>query len=208
MKKPLGPRTGNHALGRGLRASAAIAALVALYGFFHRDYVPEEMLEETIAMSPLEGRTRPGDRGRTRHRPGHRPRPGPGRRRRGRQLQPEPDSRRRRSPGRSRPSAAAPWPSRPTSPGRPTSIACSTASKPSSARSTILVNNAGIEPRADVCDFDEATYDAVMDTNLKGRLLLCPAGAAENARGRLGPSDQRLVAPRTDAHRVLAPCTA
>ncbi|MHB8897355.1 MAG: SDR family NAD(P)-dependent oxidoreductase [Thermoguttaceae bacterium] len=32
----------------------------------------------------------------------------------------------------------------------------------------ILVNNAGIEPRADVCDFDEATYDAVMDTNLKG----------------------------------------
>lgn len=32
----------------------------------------------------------------------------------------------------------------------------------------ILVNNAGIEPRADVCDFDEATYDAVMATNLKG----------------------------------------
>jgi len=32
----------------------------------------------------------------------------------------------------------------------------------------VLVNNAGIEPRADVCDFDEATYDAVMDTNLKG----------------------------------------
>lgn len=33
---------------------------------------------------------------------------------------------------------------------------------------SVLVNNAGIEPRADVCDFDEATYDAVMDTNLKG----------------------------------------
>jgi NAD(P)-dependent dehydrogenase (short-subunit alcohol dehydrogenase family) len=33
---------------------------------------------------------------------------------------------------------------------------------------SILVNNAGIEPRADVCDFDEATYDAVMATNLKG----------------------------------------
>ncbi|NLX96173.1 MAG: glucose 1-dehydrogenase [Rhodopirellula sp.] len=32
----------------------------------------------------------------------------------------------------------------------------------------VLVNNAGIEPRADVCDFDEATYDAVMATNLKG----------------------------------------
>lgn len=32
----------------------------------------------------------------------------------------------------------------------------------------ILVNNAGIEPRADICDYDEATYDAVMATNLKG----------------------------------------
>ncbi len=32
----------------------------------------------------------------------------------------------------------------------------------------ILVNNAGIEPRADVCDFDEATYDAAMAINLKG----------------------------------------
>ena len=32
----------------------------------------------------------------------------------------------------------------------------------------ILVNNAGIEPRADVCEFDEATYEAVLDTNLKG----------------------------------------
>lgn len=33
---------------------------------------------------------------------------------------------------------------------------------------SILVNNAGIEIRADICDFDEATYDAVLDTNLKG----------------------------------------
>ena len=32
----------------------------------------------------------------------------------------------------------------------------------------ILVNNAGIEPRRPVEGFDEATYDAVMDTNLKG----------------------------------------
>lgn len=32
----------------------------------------------------------------------------------------------------------------------------------------ILVNNAGIEPRDDICSFDEATYDAVMATNLKG----------------------------------------
>ena len=32
----------------------------------------------------------------------------------------------------------------------------------------ILVNNAGIEPRHPVEEFDEATYDAVLDTNLKG----------------------------------------
>ena len=32
----------------------------------------------------------------------------------------------------------------------------------------VLVNNAGIERRADICEFDEATYDAVMATNLKG----------------------------------------
>ncbi len=32
----------------------------------------------------------------------------------------------------------------------------------------ILVNNAGIEPRHPVEEFDEATYDAIMDTNLKG----------------------------------------
>ena len=32
----------------------------------------------------------------------------------------------------------------------------------------ILVNNAGIEIRQSVLDFDEATYDRIMDTNLKG----------------------------------------
>jgi len=32
----------------------------------------------------------------------------------------------------------------------------------------ILVNNAGIEPRKPFDQFDEATYDAVLDTNLKG----------------------------------------
>jgi glucose 1-dehydrogenase len=32
----------------------------------------------------------------------------------------------------------------------------------------ILVNNAGIEPRRTIEEFDEATYDAIMDTNLKG----------------------------------------
>ena len=32
----------------------------------------------------------------------------------------------------------------------------------------ILVSNAGIEPRRTIEEFDEATYDAIMDTNLKG----------------------------------------
>lgn len=45
----------------------------------------------------------------------------------------------------------------------------------------ILVNNAGIEPRADVCDFDEATYDAVMDTNLKGAFF-CAQRALKKMR--------------------------
>lgn len=37
----------------------------------------------------------------------------------------------------------------------------------------ILVNNAGIEPRHTVEEFDEATYDAVLDTNLKGAFFCC-----------------------------------
>ncbi len=45
----------------------------------------------------------------------------------------------------------------------------------------ILVNNAGIEPRADVCDFDEATYNAVMDTNLKGAFF-CAQRALKRMR--------------------------
>lgn len=45
----------------------------------------------------------------------------------------------------------------------------------------ILVNNAGIEPRADVCDFDEATYNAVMDTNLKGAFF-CAQRALKKMR--------------------------
>ncbi len=45
----------------------------------------------------------------------------------------------------------------------------------------ILVNNAGIEPRADVCDFDEGTYDAVMDTNLKGAFF-CAQRALKKMR--------------------------
>ncbi len=45
----------------------------------------------------------------------------------------------------------------------------------------ILVNNAGIEPRADVCEFDEATYDAVMATNLKGAFF-CAQRALKKMR--------------------------
>lgn len=45
----------------------------------------------------------------------------------------------------------------------------------------IMVNNAGIEPRADVCDFDEATYDAVMATNLKGAFF-CAQRALKKMR--------------------------
>ena len=46
---------------------------------------------------------------------------------------------------------------------------------------SIMVNNAGIEPRGDVCDFDEATYDAVMATNLKGAFF-CAQRALKKMR--------------------------
>jgi sugar phosphate permease len=45
MKKPWGLDAGITLLGAAY-VVGAIAALVALYGFFHRDFVPEEMLEE------------------------------------------------------------------------------------------------------------------------------------------------------------------
>ena len=68
------------------------------------------------------------------------------------------------------------------------------AAEASSGPVNILVNNAGIEPRADVCDFDEATYDAVMATNLKGDSSA--HGRCGRCRRRLGAGGQRLLAPR------------
>ena len=46
----------------------------------------------------------------------------------------------------------------------------------------ILVNNAGIESRSDIRDVDEATYDQVMATNLKGAFF--------SAQRALGPMSQ------------------
>jgi len=41
----------------------------------------------------------------------------------------------------------------------------------------ILVNNAGVFPRADVLTLDEATWDAVLDVNLKGAFFCAQAAA-------------------------------
>lgn len=52
----------------------------------------------------------------------------------------------------------------------------------------ILVNNAGIEVRCPVRDFDEADYDATLDTNLKGAFFCAQRaleGMKENGWGRL-----------------------
>ncbi len=46
----------------------------------------------------------------------------------------------------------------------------------------ILVNNAGIIRRADAVDFSEEDWDAVIDTNLKVRLLPLPGGRPANDR--------------------------
>ena len=41
----------------------------------------------------------------------------------------------------------------------------------------ILVNNAGIFPRVPVLEFDEATWDRIMDVNLKGAFFCAQAAA-------------------------------
>jgi 3-oxoacyl-[acyl-carrier protein] reductase len=41
----------------------------------------------------------------------------------------------------------------------------------------VLVNNAGVYPRASVLEMDEATWDQVLDTNLKGTFLCSQAAA-------------------------------
>lgn len=51
----------------------------------------------------------------------------------------------------------------------------------------ILVNNAGIFPRADVLSLDEATWDRVLDVNLKGAFFCAQAAARRMAtHGRGG----------------------
>jgi 3-oxoacyl-[acyl-carrier protein] reductase len=42
----------------------------------------------------------------------------------------------------------------------------------------VLVNNAGVFPRADVLDLDEHTWDLVLDTNLKGAFFCAQEAAA------------------------------
>jgi 2-deoxy-D-gluconate 3-dehydrogenase len=56
-------------------------------------------------------------------------------------------------------------------------------------RLDILVNNAGIIRRADAVDFDEADWDAVMDTNLKSLFFLCQAAG----RHMLGQGRGKIV---------------
>jgi len=51
----------------------------------------------------------------------------------------------------------------------------------------IFINNAGIAPTAAALDLDEAEFDRVMDTNLKGTLLVSQAAARQmQARGTGG----------------------
>jgi NAD(P)-dependent dehydrogenase (short-subunit alcohol dehydrogenase family) len=42
-------------------------------------------------------------------------------------------------------------------------------------RIDVVFNNAGIMPHGDLLDFDEATWDDVMDINVKGMMLMCKA---------------------------------
>ncbi len=53
----------------------------------------------------------------------------------------------------------------------------------------ILVNNAGIIRRADVVDFSEADWDAVIDTNLKSLFFLCQAAG----RHMIGQGKGKIV---------------
>lgn len=69
----------------------------------------------------------------------------------------------------------------------------------------ILVNNAGIYPRANVLDLDEATWDAVLDVNLKGTFFCAQAAArrmAAHGSGRIIniASDSALIPAASGAH--------
>jgi glucose 1-dehydrogenase len=50
----------------------------------------------------------------------------------------------------------------------------------------ILVNNAGIETRGRTQDFDEAAYDAILDTNLKGAFFCAQRALKHMAQKRWG----------------------
>ena len=61
----------------------------------------------------------------------------------------------------------------------------------------ILVNNAGIEKGADFWDVTEADYDAVLDLNLKGRLLHHPGLRPPPPRCKKNPAALSTSAPST-----------
>jgi 3-oxoacyl-[acyl-carrier protein] reductase len=63
-------------------------------------------------------------------------------------------------------------------------------------RVDLLVNNAGIAPqvRADLLDMDEASFDRVLDTNLKGAFFLTQRVARQMiAQAQSGPTPQAIV---------------
>ena len=69
----------------------------------------------------------------------------------------------------------------------------------------ILVNNAGIYPRAAVLDLDEATWDAVLDVNLKGTFFCAQAAARRmvaQGSGRIIniASDSAVIPAANGAH--------
>jgi NAD(P)-dependent dehydrogenase (short-subunit alcohol dehydrogenase family) len=72
-------------------------------------------------------------------------------------------------------------------------------------RIDILVNNAGIYPRAAVLDLDEATWDAVLDVNLKGTFFCAQAAARRMTNRESGriiniASDSALIPAANGAH--------
>ncbi len=72
-------------------------------------------------------------------------------------------------------------------------------------RIDIMVNNAGIYPRAEVLDVDEATWDAVHDVNLKGTFFCAQQAARRMTRRRAGTiinlaSDSALLPAANGAH--------
>ncbi len=71
----------------------------------------------------------------------------------------------------------------------------------------ILVNNAGMIRRADAVDFSEDDWDAVMDVNLKSRVLPVPGGGAATcvAQGARQDHQHRLAAVVPGRHPRACP---